>query len=334
MPLDGGTLWHHDVALVGERLGGLAGIGWVGEGHLIVDHGGLGEDLQIELCRLDACGLHPEAAVALEGLEEVGEVRLVDSLHLEEVALHVEEHLGGNGFALYGYAQFEVLLLCHLETPVLYDEGEGGGALELLGIVRDAVRGTRQQGRGEEEEKHHDTCRDGGILDVFAVAAEVYGLVEGDGAELLRLLRDGGLEKFCVGADILILLLQLEEIEELVLHLGEVFAHDASGLLVGDDLPEAVHLGQRQQHIISQHACAGHDIKPEEKSPHGGGEIAKMLHHGHQQEERQQQSEGVECALYHPVLVILADEPIQTAEYGVLLLHGTEITCKDTKKSL
>ena len=142
---------------------------------------------------------------------------------------------------------------------------------------------------------------------------------------------DGGTEEFVVACGAL--LLELEEVQQLVLHFGEMVAHDAGGILVGDDLAEAVHFGQWEEDIIAQHGCTGDYIEPEKKGAHGGGEIAKMFQYGHEQKEREEETEGIENASYHPVLIVLADEAIETAEYGIFIFHGRETACKGTKNN-
>ena len=72
-------------------------------------------------------------------------------------------------------------------------------------------------------------------------------------------------------------LAQLQRVQQLVLHLPEVRAHDARRLGMADHSAQAIALEERHHHEATQDHRSGRDSRPEKCRAHAGPEVAHVL---------------------------------------------------------
>ena len=73
--------------------------------------------------------------------------------------------------------------------------------------------------------------------------------------------------------------------------------------------------------------------KTKKEMPSTCSEVTEILKKRNHQKQRQQQSQGINYSLYHPVVIILTDETIEIVAYCSCFFHMTKLTCKDTKNN-
>jgi hypothetical protein len=136
-------------------------------------------------------------------------------------------------------------------------------------------------------------------------------------------LVDARVDEFGVDG-IAALLLQLQDIQQLIFHIGEMFANDGGCLFVADDLSQVEIVHERQGHPLPYRESAQGQETPQQTGSNARAEVEIVLRHVEQDEQAEHHAHGVEGAAQELIDVELADETVKLFdEQGVVIaLHN------------
>ena len=133
--------------------------------------------------------------------------------------------------------QIVVFVLDYSQFFFIQLERKWRGAQKLFAILDQTLSTIADDGRsGKQQNQKHQEGRQC-ITQVLAVLSEVDGGLERNGFDFLRLLIDARQDQLFV-VSLIRLLIELEDIEQFVFDIGEMFPNDGGCFFVADDPPQ------------------------------------------------------------------------------------------------
>ena len=314
LPAQGAALRYRQVAAVLHGFGGLARVGRVGDVDLKIAQIWPFQHRQLVLGRAEPGPFQLERHGALRLLKGVAEP-VVPAGYLAQppfAAIEADAYRRGQGRAGHAHVQRKVLAPKHRQLGVFNYELERGGWRVRPPVVPDALRALHQKAGIERQQRQQHRHRHRRVLPQRpALLLNVDAFGEGKRAQLRRPLLQAGRNQGVVAG----LALQLQGVQQAVLHFGKQLPYPARGLLVAEQ-PAQVGEGRQGRPNPAPKAVNYQPHKPEQQPrPHPGGQVKKVLEPVEYHEQREQEPAGHQQPAHQQVEVELALEGLQLRPY-------------------
>ena len=311
-PLDGCAFRHCHIALVAGVHAGQTRVGRRRGLHAQVGQRGHSEGPQGVVHRPPTVGQKLKVNVVSHGRESVPEHMGLHAFHPEAAVAGLQGHRGRQ-FVAFRLQGDDKSVPCRNLQPVVHQHEVEWSWLNEFGPVLHDSGGGGGHPIGLHPHARHHQCGDGcGPPQHSDGAGHVHRTCEGQWPKRRGALVDARRQQRDVGTlGVVDLALKLKGVQQLVLDLGKVIAHDAGGLVMAQPLAEACPLRKGPKHLRGQHHgghggkrvkqhCAPSDAKP----PHSFKKHKQQR--AHRQGDKRQQKPSKDFGS-----VVPADEGVQ-----------------------